>query len=80
MALKSIEPRFVVGNDVLAQQKVVQANRCGQEEVIVIDLARRLDLPESRQSMKNIGKFRPKPWDLTFKELKNKIGAHPSNE
>jgi thiosulfate reductase/polysulfide reductase chain A len=58
---------------------VVQTGLCRQDEEIMVDLARRLDLPESHQSLEDIN-FRLEPLDLTFEELKNNIDVYPSHE
>ncbi|MDQ1336008.1 MAG: hypothetical protein QG552_2958 [Thermodesulfobacteriota bacterium] len=75
-----IELPFVAENAVFAQQKVVQTGLCRQDEEIMIDLARRLDLPGSDQSLRDIIDFRLEPLGLTFEDLRNKIYSYPRHE
>ena len=75
-----IELPFVAENAVFAQQKVVQTGLCRQDEEIMIDLARRLDLPGSDQSLQDIFDFRLEPLGLTFEDLRSRGHAYPSHE
>jgi len=77
---QTIELPFVAENAVFAQRKVVQTGQCRQDEEIMIDLAQKLNLPGSNQSLQDIMDFRLEPLDLTFEGLKNKIYIFPSHE
>jgi len=75
-----IELPFVAENAVLAQQKVVQVGLCRQDEEIMIDLARRLNLPGSDETLEDILDYRLEPLDLTFKGLKNSFIFFPPHK
>ena len=75
-----IELPFVAENAVLAQQKVVQVGLCRQDEEILIDLARRLNLPGSNETLEDILDYRLEPLGLTFEELRNKFIAFPAHK
>ncbi len=67
-----IEIPYVAGNAVMAQQKVVQVGACRPDEEILNELAKRLDLPGSEQSLKEVLDYRLEPFGITFDELKQK--------
>ncbi|MDY7031722.1 MAG: molybdopterin-dependent oxidoreductase [Thermodesulfobacteriota bacterium] len=75
-----IELPFVAENAVFAQQKVVQVGECRQDEEIMIDLARRLNLPGSHETLEDILNYRLEPLDLTFGDLKEKFMIFPCHE
>jgi anaerobic selenocysteine-containing dehydrogenase len=75
-----IELPFVAENAVFAQQKVVQTGLCRQDEEIMIDLARRLNLPGADWTLEDILDYRLEPLGLTFEDLKSKFKVFPSHE
>ena len=75
-----IELPFVAENAVLAQQKVVQTGLCRQDEEIMIDLARRLNLSGSHETLEEILDYKLEPLDLTFEGLKDKYMVFPPHE
>jgi len=77
---QTIELPFVAGNAVLAQQKVVQVGLCRQDEEILIDLARRLHLPGSDETLEDILNYRLEPLSISFEELKKRGILFPPHE
>ena len=77
---QTIELPFVAENAVLAQQKVVQVGDCRQDEEILIDLAQRLNLPGSGETLEDILNYRLEPLDITYKDLKNQSMIFPPHE
>jgi anaerobic selenocysteine-containing dehydrogenase len=75
-----IELPFVAGNAVFAQQKALQVGLCRQDEEIMIDLARRLNLPGSDESLEDILNYRLEPLGLTFEELKKIFMVFPPHK
>ncbi|MCP4700192.1 MAG: molybdopterin-dependent oxidoreductase [Gammaproteobacteria bacterium] len=75
-----VEMPFVVENAVLAQQKAVQVGQCRQDEEILIDLAKRLNLPGSDETLEDILNFRLESMGMTFAELKAKSIVYPPHE
>ena len=67
-----IELPYVAGNAVIAQRKVVQVGECRQDEEILNDLAKRLGLPGSEQSLEEILDYRLEPLGVSFDGLKKK--------
>lgn len=77
---QTIELPYVAENAVIAQQKVVQTGLCRQDEEIMIDLAKRLNLPGSDETLEDILDYRLEPLGLTFEELKKKAMVFPPHE
>ena len=77
---QTIELPFVAENAVLAQQKVVQVGLCRQDEEILIDLAKRLDLPGSDETLEDILNYRLEPLGISFEELKKRVIIFPPHE
>jgi len=75
-----IELPFVAENAVLAQHKVVQTGLCRQDEEIMIDIAKRLNLPGSNETLEDILDYRLEPLGLTFEGLKDKYMVFPPHE
>jgi len=75
-----IELPFVAENAVFAQQKVVQVGLCRQDEEILIDLAKRLNLPCSDETLEDILNKRLEPLGLPFEDLKKKFMVFPPHE
>jgi anaerobic selenocysteine-containing dehydrogenase len=77
---QTIELPFVAENAVLAQQKAVKVGRCRQDEAILIDLAKRLNLPGSNESLEDILNYRLEPLGMTFEDLRKKFMVFPSHK
>ena len=75
-----VELPYVVENAVFAQQKVIQVGECRQDEEIMIDLARRLDLPAAEESFEQILNSRLENLGTTFEEFKTSAGIFPAHE
>jgi anaerobic selenocysteine-containing dehydrogenase len=63
---------YVAENAVLAQQRVLQVPECRQDEEIMIELARRLELPGCEDSLEDILNDRLEPLGVNFRELKER--------
>ncbi len=59
---------------------MVQVGLCRQDEEILIDLARRLNLPGSNETLEGILDYRLELLCLTFEELKNRLAHFPVHE
>ena len=75
-----MEMPLVAANAIFAQQKVVQVGECRPCEEIMIDLARRLNLPGSGESLEDILNYRLEPLGITFEDLKKKFMVFPAHE
>lgn len=75
-----IEIPLVAGNAVFAQQKTVQVGECRQDEEIMNDLGRRLNLPGAEESLEDILNYRLEPLGINFEELKRKSVVFPPHE
>jgi len=71
---------LVAENVVLAQQKVIQVGETRQDEWMIDELAKRLNLPGSEQSFKDIMNDRLSPLGIGFQELKEKTFVYPPFE
>lgn len=67
-----MEMPLVAANAVIAQQKVVQVGECRSCEEIMIDLAKRLNLPGSEETLENLLNYQLEPLGVTFEQLKEK--------
>ena len=68
---------LVVENMVFAQQKAVQRGDCRQDEWIMDELAKRLNLPGCGESLAEVIRQRLEPLGLTHEQLKEQGWAHP---
>ena len=75
-----IELPFVADNAVFAQHKLLQVGQCRQTEEIMIDLARRLNLPGSDETLEDILDYRLESMGMTFGQLKEKFMLYPPHE
>jgi len=75
-----IELPFVAERAVFVQQKVAQVGQCRQDEEILIDLARRLNLSGSEDTLEDILNHRLDPLGVTLEDLKSKIMVYPPQE
>lgn len=74
------EMPLVIGNAVIAQQKVVQVGECRQDEEIMNDLARRLNLPGAEETLEDILNYRLEPLGINYEELKCRHVIFPPHE
>ncbi len=75
-----IEMPFVAENAIVAQQKVVQVGLCRSDEEILIELAKRLNLPGSDETLEDILNYRLEPFNMTFEDFKEKSMVYPPHE
>jgi len=68
---------LVVENMVMAQRKMVQRAECRQDEWIMDMLAKRLDLPGSKESLQDIMNYQLEPLGITYDALKEKVFHYP---
>lgn len=68
---------LVADNVVMAQQKVIQIGQCRQDEWIIDELSKRLNLFGSEQSFKDIIDYQLSPLGITFEELKEQGFVYP---
>jgi thiosulfate reductase / polysulfide reductase chain A len=59
-------------NVVLVQQKIIEMWECKQDEWILTELARRLNLDSAIEPLEEVYNYQLKPLGLTFKQLKQK--------
>jgi anaerobic selenocysteine-containing dehydrogenase len=71
---------LVADNVVMAQQKVIQTGQCRQDEWIMDEIAKRLGLPGSGESLEDIMNYQLGPLGITFKELRDKGFMYPAHE
>ena len=72
-----VEIPYVAVNGVAAQQKVVTVGQCRQDEDILIDLERRLNLPGADQNLEDIINHRLEGIGITFEQLKQQSYVFP---
>jgi len=77
---QTVELPYVAENAVLAQQKAIQVGQCRQDEEIMIDFARRLNLPGAGESLADILDHRLEPLGIDFEELKQRFIVFPPHE
>ena len=63
---------YVAGSVVLVQQKIVQIGECKQDEEILTELARRLNLDSGTESIEDVYDYQLEPLGITFAELKQR--------
>jgi anaerobic selenocysteine-containing dehydrogenase len=71
---------LVVENMVMAQRKLAQVGECRQDEWIMNELAKRLDLPGSGESLRDVMNYQLEPLGITYDELKEKVFHYPPHE
>lgn len=71
---------LVVENIVYAQPKLTQTGQCRQDEWIMDELSKRLDLPGSNESLHDVMNEQLEPLGITFEELKKRAFIHPAHE
>lgn len=71
---------LVVENIAYAQPKITQTGECRQDEWIMDELSKRLDLPGCNESLNDVMNEQLEPLGITFEELKKRAFIHPSHE
>jgi thiosulfate reductase / polysulfide reductase chain A len=71
---------LVVENMVMAQRKITQVGECRQDEWIMDELAKRLGLPGSGESLADVMNYQLEPLGITYQELKEKGFVYPPHE
>lgn len=71
---------LVVENIAMAQSKVTQRGDCRQDEWIMDELSKRLNLPGSDETLSDVMAAQLKPLGITYEELKNKVFVNPAHE
>lgn len=71
---------LVVENMVMAQRKMTQVGECRQDEWIMDELAKRLGLPGSGESLADVMDYQLEPLGITYQELKEKGFVYPLHE
>ena len=71
---------LVADNMVMAQRKMAQVAECRQDEWIMDELAKRLGLPGSGESLVDVMNHQLEPLGITFDELKEKGFVYPRHE
>jgi anaerobic selenocysteine-containing dehydrogenase len=71
---------LVVENMVMAQRKMTQRAECRQDEWIMDMLAKRLNLPGSEESLRDVMNYQLEPIGITYDELKEKVFHYPPHE
>lgn len=68
---------LVADNIVMAQQKAIQIGQCRQDEWIMDELAKRLNLPGSEESLEEVMNYQLAPLGITFQDLRKKAFIYP---
>lgn len=71
---------LVAENMVMAQPKLVQTGDCRQDEWIMDELSKRLDLPGSSEDLEQVMNYQLEPLGITFDELKKRAFVFPEHE
>jgi anaerobic selenocysteine-containing dehydrogenase len=71
---------LVAENMVMAQQKITQVGECRQDEWIMDELAKRLGLPGSGESLEDIMNHQLEPLGITYRQLKQQGVVYPPHE
>ncbi|MBI5238691.1 MAG: molybdopterin-dependent oxidoreductase [Deltaproteobacteria bacterium] len=71
---------LVVENMVMAQPKLTQTGECRQDEWIMDELSKRLNLPGSSESLNDVMNYQLEPLGITFDELKKRAFEFPKHE
>jgi len=71
---------LVARNVVMAQQKVIQVGQCRQDEWMMDELSKRLNLPGSEESLEDIMDYQLHPLGITFQDLKKQGFVYPPHQ
>ncbi|MCK4830494.1 molybdopterin-dependent oxidoreductase, partial [bacterium] len=70
---------LVVENMVMAQQKTTQTGKCRQDEWIINELSKRLNLPGCEETLEDTMNYQLAPLNITYDELKKKTFSYPAH-
>jgi len=68
---------LVAENLAMAQIKVIQVGQCRQDEWIIDELSKRLNLPDSAKTLRDIMDYQLSPLGITYEEIKKKGFIYP---
>lgn len=71
---------LVVENIIMAQQKITQIGECRQDEWIMDELAKRLELPGCNEGLEDVMNYQLEPLNINYEGLKKKVFAFPQHE
>lgn len=71
---------LVVENIVMAQQKITQSGECRQDEWIMDELAKRLDLPGCNEGLEDVMNYQLEPLNINYEGLKKRVFIFPQHE
>ena len=71
---------LVVENMVMAQQSINRIGECRQDEWIINEFARRLDLPGSEDTLEDVMNYQLKPLNITIDELRERRFVYPPHK
>lgn len=71
---------LVVENIIMAQQKITQSGECRQDEWIMDELAKRLDLPGCNEGLEDVMNYQLEPLNINYEGLKKKVFIFPQHE
>jgi len=71
---------LVVENMVMAQQKITQVGECRQDEWIINELSKRLNLPGCEESLEDVMDYQLEPLQINYRQLKEKGFIYPPHE
>jgi anaerobic selenocysteine-containing dehydrogenase len=71
---------LVARNVAMAQQKVIQVGQCRQDEWMMDELSKRLNLPGSEESLEDIMDYQLHSLGITFQDLKRQGFVYPPHQ
>ncbi|OGW37856.1 MAG: molybdopterin oxidoreductase, partial [Nitrospirae bacterium RBG_13_39_12] len=71
---------LMAGNVVMAQQKVIQIGQCRQDEWMMDELSKRLNLTGSEEGLTDIMNYQLRPLGITFQDLKREGFVYPPHQ
>lgn len=71
---------LVAENVVMAQSKILQVGECRQDEWIMNELSKRLNLPGSEETLEDVMKDQLAPVGATYQELKRRSFIYPAHK
>jgi len=71
---------LVVENMVMAQEAIAETGECRQDEWIIDELSKRLNLPGSEKTLEDIMDYQLEPLNLKYHQLKERKFCYPSHK
>jgi anaerobic selenocysteine-containing dehydrogenase len=71
---------LVAENMVMAQQKTTQVGECQQDEWIMNELSKRLNLPGANDTLEDVMNYQLEPLGVTYQQLKQRSFIYPPHE